>query len=250
MPRPSVRAALRGTGQLDDAAAAGRRGARHAGQLGRRPTSLAHPLGTLTGHAARRCRSGCASTTSTDGRSPARRPSTSTPCASAGSTATKAADDGAVPARPLPGPHRGRAADAEDVRVAARRRPHRATGPDEPGRERCATFEFEPINLAPLDVAQPPPPGPITFPVGHLGWHVARGQAAASPLRQHVRLGALSPDRVVDVRQPPVAVVDHVDLAPAVDAERRRGARRRCSPRSGRGAGLLVLEAHELVSAP
>ena len=46
------------------------------------------------------------------------------------------AGDGAVPTGAVPGPHRGRAADAEDVRVIARRRPHRATGPDEPGRER------------------------------------------------------------------------------------------------------------------
>jgi len=111
------------------------------------------------------------------------------------------------------------------------------------------TFDFEPINLAPLDVVEPPPPDPITFPDGHLGWHVARGQAAASPLRQHVRLGADAPDRFVDVRQPPVVVVDHVDLAPAMPlSEVEAGSAVLAAQRAGRG--LLVLEAHELVSAP
>jgi len=96
---------------------------------------------------------------------------------------------------------------------------------------------------------EPPPPDPITFPDGHLGWHVARGQAAASPLRQHVRLGADAPDRFVDVRQPPVVVVDHVDLAPAMPlSEVESGSAVLAGQRAGRG--LLVLEAHELVSAP
>jgi hypothetical protein len=109
-------------------------------------------------------------------------------------------------------------------------------------------FDFEPINLAPLDVVQPPPPDPITFPDGHLGWHVARGQAAASPLRQHVRLGADATDRVVDVRQPPVVVVDHVDLAPAMPlSDVEAGSAVLAAQRARRG--LLVLEAHELVSS-
>ena len=110
-------------------------------------------------------------------------------------------------------------------------------------------FEFEPVNLAPLDVVEPPPPDPITFPTGHLGWHVARGQAAASPLRQQVRLGAAAPDRFVDVRQPPVVVVDHVDLTPAVALSDVEASSAVLAAQRA-GSGLLVLEAHELVGAP
>jgi Family of unknown function (DUF6603) len=133
----------------------------------------------------------------------------------------------------------------ESLPAGARIAPPGQTNP--PGTVR--TFDFEPINLAPFDVDEPPPPGPITFPVGHLGWHVARGQAAASPLRQDVRLGALSPERFVDVRQPPVVVVDHVDLAPAVELSDVEASSAVLAAQRA-GAGLLVVEAHELVGSP
>jgi hypothetical protein len=110
------------------------------------------------------------------------------------------------------------------------------------------SFVFEPINLAPLDVEEPPPPGPITFPAGHLGWHVARGQAAASPLRQDVRLGALSSERFVDVRQPEVVVVSSVDLATAAELSDVEASSAVLAAQRA-GAGLLVVEAHELVNA-
>jgi hypothetical protein len=107
-------------------------------------------------------------------------------------------------------------------------------------------FEFEPVNLAPLDVPAPQGSDPITFPVGHLGWHVASGPAAISPLRQHVRLGALATDQRVGLATtPPLVVVDGGSLMTAVVLSAEEAAAPALAAQRA-GAGMLVLEAHEV----
>ncbi len=108
-------------------------------------------------------------------------------------------------------------------------------------------FAFEPVNLAPFDVPAPPEPEPITFPVGHLGWHVASGLAAVSPLREHVRLGALAAGRRVEMTSPALVVVDAGSLATAVALSAEEAAAPALAAQRA-GAGMLVLEAHEVLT--
>jgi hypothetical protein len=103
-------------------------------------------------------------------------------------------------------------------------------------------FDFEPVNLAPEQVTKPPPTG--TFP-GFLRWHVSRGRAARSPVRQAERLLRGVPSVEVEVGPPVVTVVDDRSLDSAAvltEAEARSStlARQRV------GVGQLVVEAHEI----
>jgi hypothetical protein len=103
-------------------------------------------------------------------------------------------------------------------------------------------FDFEPVNLAPEQVTKPPPTG--TFP-GLLPWHVSRGRAARSPVRQAERLLRGAPSIQIDVGPPAVAVVDDRSLDSAAvltEAEARSPTLARQQVR----VGQLVVEAHEI----
>jgi hypothetical protein len=74
---------------------------------------------------------------------------------------------------------------------------------------------------------------------------VASGFAAVSPLREHVRLGALATDQRVGITAPPLAVVDAGSLVTAVTLTEEEAAAPALAAQRA-GAGMLVLEAHEV----
>jgi hypothetical protein len=104
------------------------------------------------------------------------------------------------------------------------------------------TFDFEAVNLGPDAVTKPPPDS--SFP-GNVFWHLRRGRAARSELRQDGRLVRGVPAGDVEVAPPAVVVVNDRDLADAavlteVEAQSATLARQRV------GVGQLVVEAHEI----
>jgi hypothetical protein len=103
-------------------------------------------------------------------------------------------------------------------------------------------FDFEPVTLAPETVTKLPPTR--TFP-GDAQWHLRRGRAARSEVRQAERLLRGVPAAEVTVEPPAVMVVDHRTLADPVHLSTVEA---RSSILAGQRAGIgqLVVEAHEI----
>ena len=105
------------------------------------------------------------------------------------------------------------------------------------------TFDFERVNLGPEVVTKPPPDD--SFPENGFSWHLSRGRAAGSELRQAGRLVRGVPPAEVEVDAPAVVVVNNRDLDEAAvltAAEARSATLARQRVRTG----LLVVEAHEI----
>jgi hypothetical protein len=103
-------------------------------------------------------------------------------------------------------------------------------------------FDFEPVTLAPETVTKLPPTR--TFP-GDAQWHLRRGRAARSEVRQAERLLRGVPAAEVVVEPPAVVVVDHRTLADPLHLDEVE-ARSPTLAGQRAGTGQLVVEAHEI----
>lgn len=106
----------------------------------------------------------------------------------------------------------------------------------------ATALDFEPVHLGPDTVVTPPPGS--SFP-GDVRWHLRRGRAARSELRQTGRLLRDVVPSDVTVGPPAVVVVDDRVLAETAELSETE-ARSATLARQRAGVGQLVVEAHEI----